>query len=621
MTVSQPHLSESLRAGRRALEGVRNVRITRDFVWYPEVGHWALLVLIRVPEPSALVPAESAWYVRVQPHYPFGKIVVCPAQERGIRETFPHQALNQIARADVPWRSGAICLESPSFRPLGRLAAQPEPLDADRRLAWHVSRAADWLVGAATDTLLRSGDPYELPAWPSAPVGAQIVVFAEGVETLARWTTSGARCGRATLVELSPRHAAVLRWSDLSGAAVAETRWGAAISSENLQFSAAWMLMPLAPTALPWRAPLTWRELRAAAKKQGVELDWLLRRVATLLRTGARRILLVGFPIPATMGQPPVEVHWQPLVLPALPRPASRGAAGRTFARGFRNNDLGRWKLARQALFDDHRIEWHESQNWHSDRIGARGRLMETARLSRSAIIGVGALGSLMAELLVRQGAVDSILIDFDALTAGNLVRHRLGLDAVGENKATALAEELNLMSPHARVRACCQGLPWDLPDAHQLLCDRETVVDCTGDDAPLVALARNAWNAPKLFASASVGREARRLYFFTARGTSFPLDEFKKLVAPWLAEERAVARDDSPWEGAGCWHPLFRARLDDLMLMAATATKLLEAEVAEPSLSPKLQVFQSKKGRTGLFCGIERVQHPSQAEPCEEDA
>ncbi|MFT3767497.1 MAG: ThiF family adenylyltransferase [Minicystis sp.] len=230
-------------------------------------------------------------------------------------------------------------------------------------------------------------------------------------------------------------------------------------------------------------------------------------------------------------------------------------------------------------------------------------------RLSRIAILGVGAIGSLLAELLVRGGAEDLLLVDGEDLEIGNLVRHRLRMDALGKKKASGLAEDLDLTSPHARVKAHDEPLPSDPEEARRLLEDYPIIIDCTGDDAVLQILSQAHWPLPKRFFSISVGYAAKRLYFFSAGGAQFPFDAFLTQVEPFLeGERRAMAGQSLPREGAGCWHPCWPARLDDVMLMAASASKLIENEVAAPSPPPSLLVFEKRAGVDGTFEGIRRV-------------
>ena len=67
-------------------------------------------------------------------------------------------------------------------------------------------------------------------------------------------------------------------------------------------------------------------------------------------------------------------------------------------------------------------------------------------------LIGAGALGASVAEMLVRGGVRKLTVLDFDAIHAGNLTRHTLTLEDLSAPKASALADHLNQLSPHVDV-------------------------------------------------------------------------------------------------------------------------------------------------------------------------
>ena len=62
---------------------------------------------------------------------------------------------------------------------------------------------------------------------------------------------------------------------------------------------------------------------------------------------------------------------------------------------------------------------------------------------SRVAVVGAGALGSFIADMLVRAGVRHLTLIDDDFVTPGNLVRHLVGPDTVGLPKVEAVKQHL----------------------------------------------------------------------------------------------------------------------------------------------------------------------------------
>ena len=601
------------------------MRILGDLRFHAPSNRFSLRLRISIAEVNNQAPVlvTSDWFVLIDPWYPLGSIKVHPAREGGLRGTFPHQALNLVQAREIPWLSGHLCLETPERLPLGRLAPTQEPWHPALRLRWYVLRAREWLEAAAEGKLLQRGDPFELPAGLAGGEKTPTLVFSEDQRSFLAWRDVRERAGWATLIDVDGKHHVVADFHTTDGRLITAARWGCAISEEALQrTSALWMRLDAPPTLPPWQAPRTFGGLRRAAREQGVDVDLMLRQIERRLRGHGRSILLLGFPIPKRVGEPFEQMHWQAFELPEFgatksPRSQRDRTRPRGYLHGYRDNELGRWQQARQSgLADRRHLMWLKSENWHSDRIGARGRFMEQVRLSKIAIIGVGALGSLISELLIRGGAEDILLVDGDKLVAGNLVRHRLHMDALDEKKAVALAEQLNACSPHAHVTVLDEKLSWDPHLAQEQLADRQIILDCTGEDGLLEVLAKIASAEPRTFLSISVGREARRLYFFSARAPSFPRAAHHAQMERWLiADWQGVEMRDLPWEGAGCWHPVWPGRLDDLMLLAATAVKLLESAMSASESAPQLQVFEWWNDADEVFCGIRRVLMPTQGE------
>lgn len=102
----------------------------------------------------------------------------------------------------------------------------------------------------------------------------------------------------------------------------------------------------------------------------------------------------------------------------------------------------------------------------------------------RVTIIGCGAIGSFVAQSMVRLGAgTGSIgvlkLIDPDVLAPENLGRHLLGYPALLQPKAEALKEELKRQFPHSKVDALTKSA-FDDP----ALFGAELIIDATGEEA-----------------------------------------------------------------------------------------------------------------------------------------
>lgn len=95
------------------------------------------------------------------------------------------------------------------------------------------------------------------------------------------------------------------------------------------------------------------------------------------------------------------------------------------------------------------------------------------------AIVGVGALGSVSAELLCRAGVGTLILIDRDFVDLTNLQRQALYTEQdIGQAKALAAEKHLNKINSEIKIKACVEDLHFSNIDA--LLKGVDIIVDGT---------------------------------------------------------------------------------------------------------------------------------------------
>lgn len=550
---------------RRHLDQLDGITITGEFAWIPTEDAWSLTLNIQIEESDNKdVPLTTSWFLFVSPAYPLGIIKLRPATQGGIAVTFPHQDHNGAAKG-VPFRRGGLCLEAPTG------TESSEPFDAIRRLAWHVRRAREWIQGAAQGTLRAAGDRFELPYWPNTRDDLTIS-FDEAVLA----NTRPSNLGWLELASVNPRHLVCIGTTDGRSRSLSASSFGSYVTKGARQ-TGVWLRCPRIPIVTPWGAPETWAELRVALRGMGLDLE-------TLFSFAARRkahTMLLGFPIPAVVGGPDTEMWWQALTLPDLRRASKTPRAKRR-----RIKALGSF-----AASDADKIQWIPTENVSRTRLGARSNFGERISNVSIAIVGAGALGSMLVDMLVRGGCERLHILDPQSLAMGNLVRHSLDMRSLGGSKASALATRANASMPYVTASSASALLSTSAVAARDELEQYDVIVDCTGSDFTLRALAQIVFRAPKLIVSASVGRHARRLFFFSTKSTNFPFDDFKRLIAPWLESETSTS--DRVWEGAGCWHPVSQARVDWLSIAAATSARLLSEAL---SVAPELQVFEHEE-------------------------
>jgi len=231
-------------------------------------------------------------------------------------------------------------------------------------------------------------------------------------------------------------------------------------------------------------------------------------------------------------------------------------------------------------------------------------------------MIGVGALGAYLAELLVRSGVNELALLDGDFLTAGNICRHTATLNDVGTSKVRAVANRLRQLSASVRVTELEGSFPLDEHSIVEKLEPYDILVDCTASDDVLRSLSLGWWSIPRVFASFSMGFGGSRLFSFGFAGHQFPEGRFQSEVRPWLDDESATWADAGELlEGAGCWSPLFPARLDDVMLAAAACAKELETFAQSRPDEPWFRVFEQAATPNG-FASLSVRNLPLTTEP-----
>jgi hypothetical protein len=473
----------------------------------------------------------TSWYILAAPEYPFGAIQIHPAKDGGIAETYPHQNFNGSRSGDLPWRPGDLCLV-PRERALGRLSRFPDPLDSDGRLKWHVERALQWLQDARSGRLAVAGDPFEAPHFPIGTTRSLLMAFDEDQRSFAEWNSRTDSVGLVRFVELRRNPGTLVATEFLSGdgSPICRPSWGSGIDGE--QKLGIWVRLPKVPVLGVWQAPSTWSELGLALEGQGLDFEKSCREQWQNLRDGTEHLLLVGFPIPRRIGELDCQMRWQAASLPAL-------SHGNQVLDGFRANEVG--YVARDRLRlrkGGDLVGWIPSQNWSVAEAASRGQFGREFCEMNVFVIGAGAMGSMISELLIRGGLRTLGISDGELMERGNLVRHTLTMNELRRSKAGQLARRLNALNPFARTVAHDDIISSEGDKAKSGWMSADIILDCTGDDRTLHYLAREATAHPATFISVSVGYGGRRLFLFAARSTRFPESAFHEEIRPWLDQE-----------------------------------------------------------------------------------
>ncbi|MGL5938136.1 MAG: ThiF family adenylyltransferase [Phocaeicola sp.] len=119
-----------------------------------------------------------------------------------------------------------------------------------------------------------------------------------------------------------------------------------------------------------------------------------------------------------------------------------------------RNFDLGRYEYEIKTVSD---ISFDSSSTnkiiTYDDYFG-RGRLSDHLVNKKILLIGLGAIGSYVAESLARGGAKHITVCDGDLVEPGNICRASYENNSIGENKASAITKKIKAISPFCNVNS-----------------------------------------------------------------------------------------------------------------------------------------------------------------------
>lgn len=390
-------------------------------------------------------------------------------------------------------------------------------------------------------------------------------------------------------------------FKSLNGKVEHYTQWGKRLSKANIShpITAPWILLKQPPVINEWQAPETLGDLIDACNSQHIDVMNVLKNVVSKIRDGRRHLFLCGFPIPKKFGGEPEIVFWKALYLPVV-------SCGKKTAKGFRTNQQGQWLRDKsEVLTRKTKLDWIISENWSQQEISQRGKMNNSLLRKKTLIVGAGCIGASVAEILVRSGVYNLTIVDADIFEVGNLSRHVLNIDNIGESKELSLESYLNSLNPHANVEAVKATLTIDEEFKTNIDLDKyDIIIDCTGENSVLDIIQNCDFGRNHIFASISVGLGAKRLYITMMNDRTFNFNSFCDLVSPYLQSEKALYNDyDLPRNGIGCWHPTFPGRSDDVWLAASTATKAIENYIILKSEKTLSLVYEQRKNN-GVFEG-----------------
>lgn len=228
-----------------------------------------------------------------------------------------------------------------------------------------------------------------------------------------------------------------------------------------------------------------------------------------------------------------------------------------------------------------------------------RGSFSPSICNKKIAIVGVGAIGSIVAESMARSGVAKIGLWDNDIVEPGNICRSAYSLKDLGSSKVEAMTSIIRSINPYVKSEELFKSGSWyeynlnysayrngsfygdvsysNQEDAVKQIEKYDLIIDCTGSNEMLHFLSYAVPHVPVI--SLCITNKAKELLCVSSKnGNPFELRRV------YLSR---IEQDTKNYyiEGEGCYSPTFFATSSDISSLVNLALKDLNKSFSENSL------------------------------------
>lgn len=294
-----------------------------------------------------------------------------------------------------------------------------------------------------------------------------------------------------------------------------------------------------------------WSELEPFVSQQFLKFLYDLNKNGFFKKKGIKKFpLLIGYKIPTD------EIHWQCAIIDTDNFPNESVKL---------ENEFG-------GQFKEMSINWSLTKNCSYKYFFGRGKFSDKITEKRILIIGVGAVGSIVATTLTRGGCKFLSLVDYDVKEPENVCRSEYDFSSGINNKVVDLGSKLVKISPFVEIIPdpilmdaikyfVNNGRSQD--DIKKKIEEFDIIIDCTTDDDVAYILDSLALKSKVI--SFSITNNAKEL-----------LCSVKPNLYEWLKTRDSFIEKSNELlhVPTGCWNPTFKASYNDINALVQFALK-----------------------------------------------
>jgi hypothetical protein len=300
-----------------------------------------------------------------------------------------------------------------------------------------------------------------------------------------------------------------------------------------------------------------WKEFASILPQDFLKFLHTIEKNATKDK-GKQLPLFMGYNISVT------EIHWQVIMLEIGNFPIYGEKANKQWL----------------TIIDGNKsIDWAMTRNCSYKYFFGRGRLNEKLTNGKTLIIGIGAIGSIVAKTMVRSGCTKVDFIDYDIKEPENVCRSEYSFFTGITNKTNDLINEMCLISPffeptnggYDYSEAFDFFLKSHLTDTtikteiEKRLNEYDVIFDCSADNDLLYVLSQLKIDTTLL--NLSISNHAKQLVCAIEQNRyEFISTQFNGNVLKFDV--------DDLHNPTGCWNPTFKASYNDINTLVQFAIK-----------------------------------------------
>ncbi len=278
------------------------------------------------------------------------------------------------------------------------------------------------------------------------------------------------------------------------------------------------------------------------------------------------------------------EIHWQTIMLEIGKFPI------------YAEKENQKWLT---KIDDEKIIDWAITKNISPKYFLGRGKLDNSLTEIKILIIGIGAIGSMIAKTFVRSGCTKLDVIDYEVKEPENVCRSEYSFFTGLNNKTYDLMNELYSISPF--LESNLYGYDFSekfniytkafysnsikKQEIEDYLNHYDLIIDCTTDNDLLYVFSQ--LNITTNLLNISISNHAKQLVCAVENNRyEFVMNQFQNVLKFDI---------DDLHNPTGCWNPTFKASYNDINVLVQNAIKHINLRFAEKQKSLKNFVLETE--------------------------